>query len=179
MGIFEEFEKGFDEGYGLGYKKGYIAGVEDTEENEYLKPDDFCPKTTPISEIMEIPCMNCAIEDRCDFTKSTEVVSGEDFWGEEDLDLPDLDDEDFDEDDYQIELLYDTEQIQKIQEIIEEVSMISAHIGTLRSRYFQDKDTIDVLDSIRENVHNAIERLRELQEEAAIDEMYEFLVKNY
>ncbi len=179
MSTFNEFEMGFGEGYNQGYKKGYIAGIEDEQENEYLRPDDYCPLTTPYEEIMSIPCQNCAIEDRCDFSKSNEVYSGEEFWGEENLGCPDLDDEDFEEDDYQIELLYNTEQIQKIQEVIEEVAMISSHIGHIRSKCFQDKDTIEVLDSMRENVHNAIERLRELQEEAAIDEMYEFLVKNY
>ncbi len=192
MGMFEEFEKGFDEGYGQGFKKGYIQAIdefqegtlsiEDEIENEkiYGSRPDYCPMFTPAEELKEMVCMNCPIEDKCSWNKSNEVYSGEDFFGTGDLDLPDLDDTDFDDDeDYRIELLYDTEQIQKIQEIIEEVSMISAHIGTLRSGYFQDKDTIDVLDSIRENVHNAIERLRELQEEAAIDEMYEFLVKNY
>ncbi len=170
------FEKGYDEGYNQGYKKGYIAGVEDTED-ELLKPDDFCPKTTPISEIMEIPCMNCAVEDVCDFNKASKVVSGEDFWGEEDL-CPECD-EDFDDDDYTIEALYDTTKIERFQAVIEEVSMISAHIRYIRSKYFQDEDSVGVLDRMRESVGSTIKALRELQEEAAIQEMYEFLVKNY
>lgn len=164
MRKINDFEEGYNEGYNNGLKKGYIQAMEDFEK-ENSRPD-YCPKTTPIEEIATIPCQNCPIEGECDFCSSSPLIYDEDF------------EDDFDEEEYDIGLLYDTENIDKFQDIIDNVARVSGLAGRVRCKCYNDKELVGTLDEMREIIFEVIKGLREFQEKAAVDEMYEYICKN-
>ncbi len=154
--------------YKAGYQEGLLAGY-DLARQDFsrqpsvgaLEPDDFCPKTTSVENILSIPCQNCLFEDECDFPEMKDEYPYDDF------------------DDWDDELMYDTTRIEKFQAVIETLHCISADLSSVKCKYFQNKDLLDEVNSIHREISHIILNIRDLQEQSAVDEMYNFICRNY